>query len=54
MKPKKVYWDASCFISLISGDDPIESPRASICEDILNNARNDKVEIFTGGCPARS
>ncbi len=47
MKPKKVYWDASCFISLISGDDPIEGPRASICEDILNNARNDKVEIFT-------
>lgn len=47
MKPTKVYWDASCFIGLISGDQPSEAPRASICEDILHNARNDQILIFT-------
>lgn len=47
MKPQKVYWDSSCFISFISGDHPAEAPRASICEDILNNARNDEIQIFT-------
>lgn len=49
MKPLKVYWDASCFISFISGDQPTEAPRASICEDILNHARSeeDKIWIYT-------
>lgn len=47
MKPKKVYWDSSCFISLLSGDQSNEAPRASICEDILNHARNDQILLYT-------
>jgi predicted nucleic acid-binding protein len=47
MKPKKVYWDTSCFISLVSGDQENEAPRASICEDILHHARNEQLQIFT-------
>ena len=47
MKPKKVYWDTSCFISLVSGDHENEAPRGSICEDILHHARNDEIQIFT-------
>jgi predicted nucleic acid-binding protein len=49
MKPQKVYWDASCFISFVSGDQSDEAPRASICEDILNHVRDeeDKIRLYT-------
>jgi predicted nucleic acid-binding protein len=47
MSLKKVYWDTSCFISFLSSTHPGEVQRANICQDVLNNARNDQIEIWT-------
>jgi predicted nucleic acid-binding protein len=47
MAPQKVYWDTSCFISYLSGTHPDELARALICEDILQHAKNDEIEIWT-------
>lgn len=40
-----VYWDTSCFISLLSAD--IEPDRAGICIDVLNHAKDDRIKIWT-------
>jgi predicted nucleic acid-binding protein len=40
-----IYWDSSCFISLLSAD--AEPQRHEICNDILQHARNDEVVIWT-------
>src|SRR5579871_4026922 len=42
--PRCLYWDASCFICFLNDQ---ESERRAICQDILNNARNGHVEIWT-------
>jgi predicted nucleic acid-binding protein len=42
-----VYWDSSCFISLLSAQHPAERDRAVICQDVLHHAQNDYVEIWT-------
>jgi predicted nucleic acid-binding protein len=47
MAPKRVYWDTSCFISYLSGTHPDEIARAQVCEDVLLDARNDDIEIWT-------
>lgn len=47
MTPKKVYWDTSCFISFLSDTHPNEVARAKVCEDVLQHARNDEIEIWT-------
>jgi predicted nucleic acid-binding protein len=47
MAVRKVYWDTSCFISYLSSTHPEEQARAQICEDVLNHARNDEIEIWT-------
>jgi predicted nucleic acid-binding protein len=47
MAIKRVYWDTSCFISYLSGTHPNEVQRSKICEDILNCARNDQIEVWT-------
>jgi predicted nucleic acid-binding protein len=47
MAIRKVYWDTSCFISFLSSTHPEERQRADVCQDVLNHARNDKIEIWT-------
>jgi len=47
MSVRRIYWDTSCFISFLSGSHPEEVERSLVCEDILQHARNDKVEIWT-------
>jgi predicted nucleic acid-binding protein len=47
MSSRKVYWDTSCFIALLSGGHPDEVDRSSICEDVLQHARSDDIEIWT-------
>ncbi len=47
MSVKKVYWDTSCFISFLSSSHPEETTRAAICEDILNHAKDGKIELWT-------
>jgi len=42
-----VYWDSSCFICFLSAHHPLERGRALICQDVLNNALNDRIEIWT-------
>ncbi len=44
---RKLYWDSSIFISLLSDTDPLEKVRAAIAEDILKHARRNEVEIWT-------
>lgn len=41
----RVYWDSSCFISLLNRDS--EPERHEICSDILNHAKDDRIEIWT-------
>lgn len=43
-EPRKLYWDSSCFISYLNEN---ERERREICEDILEHARNNAVEIWT-------
>lgn len=43
---RKLYWDSSCFICFLN-DEPYERSRRIICEDILHNAQNNVVEIWT-------
>jgi predicted nucleic acid-binding protein len=43
---RKLYWDSSCFICLLN-DEPYERARRIICEDVLHNAQNNVVEIWT-------
>lgn len=43
----KVYWDTSCFISYLSSTHPEEQRRAEICQDILNHAKDDRIQIWT-------
>jgi len=45
--PRKLYWDSSCFISFINSGTPAEAVRSAICADILKNAQNAHVEIWT-------
>ena len=40
----KVYWDSSCFLSLLNPD---EKERATICEDVLHNGELGNVLIYT-------
>lgn len=43
---RRVYWDSSCFISMINKDS--EPERHEICEDLMNHARDgSEIEIFT-------
>jgi predicted nucleic acid-binding protein len=43
-EPRKVYWDSSCFICFLN---KTEKDRREICEDILANAQNGVLEIWT-------
>jgi predicted nucleic acid-binding protein len=43
----RVYWDSSCFISLLSSQHQQESERALICADVLKHAQNDDIQIWT-------
>lgn len=45
-KPKRIYWDSSCFICFLNRD-AHEVARRLICEDILQHARKNEVEIYT-------
>lgn len=47
MAKRKLYWDTSCFISLISGDEDSEWQRAVICQDVLKHAKDETVELWT-------
>lgn len=47
MATQKVYWDTSCFISFISGDHDDEWQRALICRDVMRNARDGQIELYT-------
>jgi predicted nucleic acid-binding protein len=42
-KPRKLYWDSSCFICFLNGS---EKERRLICEDILQCASAGEVEIW--------
>ncbi len=42
--PRKLYWDSSCFICFLNKS---EVARRTICEDVLKNAQNGVVEIWT-------
>jgi predicted nucleic acid-binding protein len=44
---RKLYWDTSCFIAYISGSHPEEAHRTPICVDVLENAHNGEVEVWT-------
>src|SRR5688572_19208905 len=44
--PRKLYWDSSCFICFLN-DAPYEQARRAICEDVLTNASDGVVEIWT-------
>jgi predicted nucleic acid-binding protein len=39
----KLYWDASCFLSVLNG----EKGRSDVCADVLRNAELGNVRIFT-------
>ncbi len=43
-KPRKIYWDSSCFICFLNKS---ESERRKICEDILRHASEGTLEIWT-------
>ncbi len=43
-EPRKLYWDSSCFICFLNRT---ETARREICEDILQNAKQGIVEIWT-------
>jgi hypothetical protein len=43
-KPRKLYWDTSCFICFLNAD---EQDRRYICTDILRHAELGDVEIWT-------
>jgi predicted nucleic acid-binding protein len=45
--PRKLYWDSSCFISFINSGTPAEAAKSAICADILKNAQNGHIEIWT-------
>lgn len=47
MPMPKVYWDTSCFISFLSNTHPDEKARAEICQDVLDHARNQDLQIWT-------
>ena len=44
--PRKLYWDSSCFICFLNNAD-YEVARRAVCEDVLYNAENGVVEIWT-------
>lgn len=39
-----IYWDTSCFICFLNRD---ELDRRAICEDILRNAKDGRISIYT-------
>jgi len=44
--PRKLYWDSSCFICFLNDAD-YEVARRAVCEDVLYNAENGVVELWT-------
>lgn len=44
--PRKIYWDSSCFICFLNRD-AREVARRMICEDVLQHARKNEIEIYT-------
>lgn len=42
--PRRIYWDTTCFICFLNKS---ELNRRAICEDILRNAKQGNVIIFT-------
>jgi predicted nucleic acid-binding protein len=44
--PRKLYWDSSCFICFLNDAD-YEVARRAVCEDVLYNAENGVVDIWT-------
>ena len=45
-KPRKIYWDSSCFICLLNKT-PVDEARRDICEDVIRHARNNAIIIHT-------
>lgn len=43
-EPEKKYWDSSCFICFLNKG---EDHRRAICEDVLRQARDGNIEIWT-------
>ena len=43
-RPRRIYWDSSCFICFLNRD---ELERRAICEDILRNAQNGMITLYT-------
>jgi len=43
-RPRKVYWDTSCFICFLNRS---ELHRRRICEDVLRNAQAGVIELYT-------
>ncbi len=44
---RRVYWDSGIFISYLSDTHPQEKLRADIVQDVLNHAKDGKLEIWT-------
>ncbi len=45
-KPRKIYWDSSCFICLLNRT-PVDEARREICEDVLHHARSNAIILRT-------
>lgn len=43
-RPRHIYWDSSCFICFLNRS---ELERRAICEDMLRNAQNGVITLYT-------